>query len=268
LYAVIETGGKQYRVTEGDVLFLERLNGEPGESVRFDKILACSSEAENDFGKPYLNDVSVDAKILGHGKNKKIIIFKYKSKKGYRKKQGHRQPYTKIRIEQIKSEKFGVATYVEEEADIETVGADEDIDVIETADDTDDNGVEDIDDLDADGDDDIEDLDIEGDADTDGYSDIESDEDIGGDSDIDGGDDTGGDLDDDGDADAGGETITVDYDDDAGMTEDADYIEAEVAEDVEIIDVVDMADIVDVDDVSDVGDAENGIDASDDDAID
>ena len=112
MYAVFESGGKQYRVTEGDVVFLERLGAEPGETVRFDKLLACSNETETDFGKPFLDDASVEAKVLGHGKSKKIVVFKYKAKKQYRKKQGHRQPYTKVRIESIVSAKLGTAAYI------------------------------------------------------------------------------------------------------------------------------------------------------------
>ena len=129
MYAVIDTGGKQYRVTEGDVVFLERLAGDTGDEVIFDKVLACSNEDETDFGKPYLGGASVEARILGHGKDKKIVIFKYKAKKRYRKKQGHRQPYTKVRIERIISDRFGVAAYVAEDEDIS--GAPDDIEIIE-----------------------------------------------------------------------------------------------------------------------------------------
>ena len=179
MYAVFETGGKQYRATEGDVVFIERLGGEAGDEVIFEKILACSSEAETDFGNPYLKDSSVAAKILGHGKNKKIVIFKYKAKKGYRKKQGHRQPYTKIRIERIVSGKFGEASYVA------TDEADEVDEVVEVAEvdggieagrvvEMDDDDAEDVDD-DAD---DADDLDGDLDGDIDDEADEDADDDI------------------------------------------------------------------------------------------
>lgn len=101
MYAVIETGGKQYKVQEGDVVFIEKLDAEDGEIVNFDKVLAVSNEGNVTFGKPLVENASVSAKVLGQGKSKKIIVFKFKPKKNYRRKAGHRQPYTKVQIEKI-----------------------------------------------------------------------------------------------------------------------------------------------------------------------
>lgn len=101
MYAVIETGGKQYKVQEGDVVFVEKLDAEDGATITFDRVLAISSEGSVTFGKPLVENASVAAKILGQGKEKKIIVFKYKAKKGYRNKTGHRQPYTKVQIDKI-----------------------------------------------------------------------------------------------------------------------------------------------------------------------
>lgn len=100
MYAVIETGGKQYRVQEGDVLFLEKLTVSEGDQYVFDKVLAVSKDGELTTGNP-VSGASVSAKVLGQGKGKKIIVFKYKAKKAERKKKGHRQPYTKVQIEKI-----------------------------------------------------------------------------------------------------------------------------------------------------------------------
>ena len=98
MYAVIETGGKQYKVQEGDILFIEKLSAIEGDEFVFDKVIAVSREGDLDTGA---SGATVSAKVLGQGKGKKIIIFKYKAKKNERKKQGHRQPYTKVQIEKI-----------------------------------------------------------------------------------------------------------------------------------------------------------------------
>jgi large subunit ribosomal protein L21 len=101
VYAIIETGGKQYKVHEGDVIFVEKLAVDEGAVYTFDKVLAVSQEGKATFGNPLLENASVDAKVLGQGKDKKIIVFKFKAKKNYRKKQGHRQHHTKLQIEKI-----------------------------------------------------------------------------------------------------------------------------------------------------------------------
>ena len=101
MYAIIVTGGKQYKVAEGDTLFIEKLNAEAGEAVTFDKVLAVVDGDKATFGTPVVEGASVEAKIVKNGKGKKIRIFKYNPKKGYRKRQGHRQPYTKVEIGKI-----------------------------------------------------------------------------------------------------------------------------------------------------------------------
>jgi large subunit ribosomal protein L21 len=101
MYAVIETGGKQYKVQEGDVVFVEKLEAGDGAVVTFDKVLAVSDAGNVTFGKPTVANATVSAKVLGQGKEKKVIVFKYKAKKGYRNKTGHRQPYTKVQIDKI-----------------------------------------------------------------------------------------------------------------------------------------------------------------------
>ena len=96
--AVIETGGKQYYVTEGSIIYIEKIDEEKNKTVKFDKVLMIDSKV----GQPYVDGAEVSGEVLKHGKNKKIIVYKYNQKKNYHKKQGHRQPYTKIEIKSIK----------------------------------------------------------------------------------------------------------------------------------------------------------------------
>ncbi|MBP1573902.1 MAG: 50S ribosomal protein L21 [Oscillospiraceae bacterium] len=101
MYAVIETGGKQYQVKEGDILFIEKLDVEAEAKVNFDKVLAVGKDDATTVGAPYVDGASVAATVLKNGKAKKITVFTYKPKKGEKKKQGHRQPYTQVRIDAI-----------------------------------------------------------------------------------------------------------------------------------------------------------------------
>jgi len=103
MYAVIATGGKQYRVAEGDVLFVEKLAGELDEQVVFSDVLTVVEDGSVKIGTPYLAGAKVTAKVLKQGKEKKILVYKYKSKANYRRRQGHRQPYTKVSIEKIEA---------------------------------------------------------------------------------------------------------------------------------------------------------------------
>ena len=121
MYAVIETGGKQYRVQEGDVITVEKLNVEAGETVVFDKVLLMSDGKEVKVGAPYLTE-AVTGSVVENGKGKKVIIFKYKAKKDYRKKQGHRQPYTMVKIESLTGE-VKAAPVVEEAKEVKKVSA-------------------------------------------------------------------------------------------------------------------------------------------------
>ena len=102
MYAIIESCGKQYKVSEGDVVFFERLEAEEGKKVTFDKVVLVSEEGKVQVGAPYVKGIKVEGKVVSHGKGKKIIVFKMKAKKNERTKQGHRQPYTKVEITAIK----------------------------------------------------------------------------------------------------------------------------------------------------------------------
>ncbi len=105
MYAVIETGGKQYRVQEGDVIVVEKLDAAVGEKITFDRVLLLSDGETIKVGTPVVESCNVYGSVVEHGKGEKVVIFKYKAKKDYRKKQGHRQPYTMIKIEKVSARK-------------------------------------------------------------------------------------------------------------------------------------------------------------------
>ena len=100
MYAIIQTGGKQYKVSEGDQIVVEKIDGDVDSEVVLDKVLSIIGDSVK-VGKPFIDGAKVTAKIVEHGKEKKILVFKYKAKSNYRKRQGHRQPYTKLSITKI-----------------------------------------------------------------------------------------------------------------------------------------------------------------------
>lgn len=103
MYAIIESCGRQYKVAEGDVVFFEKLDVEEGKKVTFDNVVLVSDDKKVEVGTPYVKGVKVEGKVVSHGKGKKVLVYKYKAKKNYRRTQGHRQPYTKVEITKIKT---------------------------------------------------------------------------------------------------------------------------------------------------------------------
>ena len=103
MYAIIESCGRQYKVSEGDVVFFEKLDVEEGKKITFDNVVLVSDEKDVKVGSPYVKGAKVEGNVVAHGKHKKILVYKYKAKKNYRRTQGHRQPYTKIEITSIKT---------------------------------------------------------------------------------------------------------------------------------------------------------------------
>ena len=103
MYAIIDSCGKQYKVSEGDVVFFEKLDAEEGKSVSFDNVVLVSDGKDVKIGTPYVKGAKVEGTVVAHGKGNKILVYKYKAKKNYRRTQGHRQPYTKVEIKSIKA---------------------------------------------------------------------------------------------------------------------------------------------------------------------
>lgn len=103
MYAIVESGGKQFKVSQGDIIVVEKVTAEVGETVVLDKVFFFGSEAGVKVGTPTIDGAKVTTKVMQHGRDKKIIVFKYKSKKNYHKTQGHRQPFTKLLIESIEA---------------------------------------------------------------------------------------------------------------------------------------------------------------------
>lgn len=101
MYAIFETGGKQYRVSEGNIITVEKLEANEGDVIEFDKVFTVVKDGDVVIGTPVVAGAKITAKVLAHGKGKKILVFKYKAKSNYRRRQGHRQPFTKIAIEKI-----------------------------------------------------------------------------------------------------------------------------------------------------------------------
>ena len=116
MYAIIESCGKQYKVAEGDVVFFEKLDVEEGKKVTFDNVVLVKVEV----GAPYVKGVKVEGKVVSHGKGEKILVYKYKAKKNYRRTQGHRQPYTKVEITKIKTATEKAEAKTESKAETKT----------------------------------------------------------------------------------------------------------------------------------------------------
>lgn len=137
MYAIIEACGRQYKVSEGDVVFFEKLNEEVGKKVSFDKVVLLSNDDKVEVGNPYVANAKVDGKVVSQGRGKKIVVFKYKAKKNERRTLGHRQDYTKVEITSIngvsKAKTENKKAEVKEDAKAkETVNAKEDTQKKET----------------------------------------------------------------------------------------------------------------------------------------